>query len=204
MSGSMFMTWWWWVGAVAASTPGGSTPPRSCSGRGAGGRGRHGAGGRFGVSVRQARRYVGAGRGAGRVEVPRGERGVHRQAAGGAGRAGAGARAEHGATISAVVAAGVGRVPGAGPRRAVRAGERAGRWRRELVFDRHAAAELSVAYAHSGATAAGPHRRAGQEGGPPHDQRGDLRPGVLGPAEEGRDDRLADRGAARARRAAGA
>ena len=44
---------------------------------------------------------------------------------------------------------------------------------------------------HSGATTAGP-RSAGRPGRtrpPQHDQRGDLRPGVVGPAEEGRDDR---------------
>src|SRR6266536_3880009 len=40
------------------------------------------------------------------------------------------------------------------------------------------------------------------EGGPPDGQRGDLRPGVVGPAEEGPDDRVADGGAARARRQA--
>src|SRR6266511_1800787 len=72
-----------------------------------------------------------------------------------------------------------------------------------FVFERHAATDVSVAYA-----ILVPQRRArmraGQEGRPQHDQRGDLRPGVLGPAEEGRDDRLADGGAARARRAVGA
>ena len=68
-----------------------------------------------------------------------------------------------------------------------------------FVFDRHAATDLSVAYG-----ILVPERRARRSAGrpgrkdrPPHDQRGDLRPGVLGPAEEGRDDRVADRGAAR-------
>jgi hypothetical protein len=78
----------------------------------------------------------------------------------------------------------------------------------QFVFDRHAATDLSVAY-----TILVPQRRArvdraGQEGRPQHVQqhvqRGYLCPGVIGPAEEGRDDRLANGGAARARRAAGA
>jgi hypothetical protein len=68
----------------------------------------------------------------------------------------------------------------------------------EFVFDRHAAADMSVAYA-----IFVPQRRArtgwpGQDGGL-YDQRGDLRPGVFGPAEEGRDDRLTDRGVTRPR-----
>ena len=71
----------------------------------------------------------------------------------------------------------------------------------EFVFDRHAATDLSVAYAILVPARQARIERAGQEGRPRHDQRGDLRPGVLGPAEEGPDDRLADRGAARARRA---
>lgn len=61
-----------------------------------------------------------------------------------------------------------------------------------FVFDRHAAADLSVAYA-----ILVPQRRAriraGQEGRPPRDERGDLCPGVECPAEEGPDDRVADR-----------
>ena len=69
------------------------------------------------------------------------------------------------------------------------------------VFDRHAGADLSTAYA-----VLVPQRRArtGAAGGkePCDDERGDLRPGLLGPAEEGRDDRLADRRAARPRRKA--
>ena len=70
----------------------------------------------------------------------------------------------------------------------------------EFVFGRHAATELSVAYA-----ILVPQRRAraarpGQEGRTARDERGDLCPGLQRPAEEGRDDRVADRGAARARR----
>jgi hypothetical protein len=72
----------------------------------------------------------------------------------------------------------------------------------ECVFDRHAQADLQAAYA-----ILVPPRRARMgaaqaEGGPPCDQRGDLRPGVVGPAGEGPDDRVADGGAARARRQA--
>ncbi len=73
----------------------------------------------------------------------------------------------------------------------------------QFVFDRHAATDLSVAYA-----ILVPQRRAridrAEEGRPRNDQCGNLCQGVVGPAEKGRDDRLADRGAARARRAAGA
>jgi hypothetical protein len=73
----------------------------------------------------------------------------------------------------------------------------------EFVFDRHAATDVSVAYSILVPQRRARIARAGQEGQPPHDQRGDVCPGVFGPAEEKRDDRLADRGAARARRAAG-
>jgi hypothetical protein len=74
----------------------------------------------------------------------------------------------------------------------------------EFVFDRHAATDLSVAY-----TILVPQRRArveraAQEGRVRHDQRGDLCASVLSTAEERRDDRIANRGTARARRAAGA
>ena len=61
-----------------------------------------------------------------------------------------------------------------------------------FVFDRHAATDLSVVYA-----ILVPQRRArigaGQKGRPTDDQRGDLCPGVLGPAKERRDDRGAYR-----------
>jgi hypothetical protein len=71
----------------------------------------------------------------------------------------------------------------------------------EGVFDRYAQAELSAAYA-----ILVPQRRVRVptkpgEGGPPDGQRGDRRPGVVGPAENRSDDRLADGRAARARRA---
>jgi site-specific DNA recombinase len=73
----------------------------------------------------------------------------------------------------------------------------------EFVFDRHAATDLSVAYA-----ILVPQRRAriraGQEGRPPRDERGDLRPGIERPAEERRDDRVADSGIAGPCQAAGA
>ena len=72
----------------------------------------------------------------------------------------------------------------------------------EFVFDRHAATDLSVAYA-----ILVPQRRAsiraGQEGRPPRDERGDLRPGLQRPAEERRDDRVSDRGIAGPCQAAG-
>jgi hypothetical protein len=74
----------------------------------------------------------------------------------------------------------------------------------QFVFDRHAATELSVAYAILVPARQARIVRAGQEGRGQHDQCGDLRPGLVGPAEERRDDRVADGGAARARRAAGA
>jgi hypothetical protein len=72
----------------------------------------------------------------------------------------------------------------------------------EGVFDRHAQADLQAAYAILVPQRRARVRAAQAEGGPPDDQRGDLRPGVVGPAEEGPDDRVADGGAARARRAA--
>ena len=74
----------------------------------------------------------------------------------------------------------------------------------EFVFDRHAATDLSVAYAILVPQRRTRIGRAGQEGRPRNDQCGNVCPGVVGPAEEGRDDRLADRGVARARAAAGA
>src|SRR5258708_149289 len=74
----------------------------------------------------------------------------------------------------------------------------------ELVFGRHAAADLSAAYAILVPERRARVWRAGQEEGPRHDERGDLCPGLLGPAEAGPDDCLPDRGAAGAGRAAGA
>ena len=74
----------------------------------------------------------------------------------------------------------------------------------EFVFDRHAARDLSVAYAILVPQRRVRIERASEEGRTRNDQRGNLRPGVVGPAEEGRDDRLADGGAMRVRRAAGA
>ncbi|GAB5007750.1 hypothetical protein MAHJHV63_31640 [Mycobacterium avium subsp. hominissuis] len=73
----------------------------------------------------------------------------------------------------------------------------------EFVFDRHAATDLSVAYTILVSQRRARIERAGKEEGPRNDKRGNLCAGVFGPAEEGRDDRLADGGAARARRAAG-
>ncbi len=65
----------------------------------------------------------------------------------------------------------------------------------EYVFDRHAARDLSIAYG-----VLVPQRRLkiqnSQQGGEPHDHSGDLCPGIVGPAEEERDHRFADGGAA--------
>src|SRR5271169_5171067 len=148
--------------------------------------------GRFGVSVRQARRYADQARASGRAEVP-------------------GASVVFTVKLPAVLAGRerdhdlrrghprADRVPGAEPQKqSPQVNDRA--VETESVFGRHAATELSVAYA-----ILVPQRRAriraGQEGRPPRDQRGDLRPGLQCPAEEGPDDRVADRGIARARRA---
>src|SRR4029453_9040775 len=73
----------------------------------------------------------------------------------------------------------------------------------EFVFDPHAATDLSVAYAILVPQRRVRIARSGQEASLCHDECGDLRPGVLGPAEEGRHDRVPDRGAALPRRAVG-
>jgi hypothetical protein len=70
------------------------------------------------------------------------------------------------------------------------------------VFDRHAQADLQAAYAILVPQRRARGRAAQAQGGSPDDQRGDLRPGVVGPAENRPDDRLADSGAARVRCAA--
>ena len=73
----------------------------------------------------------------------------------------------------------------------------------EFVFDRHAAADLSVAYAILVPQRQARTRQARKhlEGSSDtHDECGDLRPGLFGPAETGPDDRVADRGAAGVRR----
>jgi hypothetical protein len=54
-----------------------------------------------------------------------------------------------------------------------------------FVFDRHAATDVSVAYAILVPQRRARIVRAGQKGRPPHDQRGDLCSGVVGPAEKG-------------------
>ena len=56
----------------------------------------------------------------------------------------------------------------------------------EFVFGRHAATELSVAYAILAPQRQARIVRSGQEGRPQHDERGDLCPGLQCPAEEGR------------------
>ena len=156
--------------------------------------------GRFGVSARQARRYADQARASGRAEVP--EASVVftvKLPAVLAGRVRAHAR-ESGTHDLRRGHARFDGVPGAGPQeQSPRVSDRA--VEAEFVFGRHAATELSVAYAILVPQRRARIVRACQEGRPPRDQCGDLRPGLQRPAEEGRDDRVADRGAARARRA---
>src|SRR6266571_2743094 len=131
--------------------------------------------GQFGCSVRQARRYAERAAQSGRVVAPQAATVFTvKLPAGLAGRVRAHAR-DAGVTISAVVA--------------------------QFVFGRHAGAEVSAAYAILVPARRARIARSGQEGRLPDDQRGDLRQGVLGPAEERPDDRLADSGVARARHA---
>ena len=76
----------------------------------------------------------------------------------------------------------------------------------QWVFHRHADVELSVVYDILVPQRSARLPRAGheQEAGPPHDDRSDLRQGVLGPAGQGRDDRLATGRGDQPRRTAGA
>jgi site-specific DNA recombinase len=64
----------------------------------------------------------------------------------------------------------------------------------ESVFDRHAATDLSVAYAILVPQRRARIARAGQEGRPQHDQRGDLRPGSS--ARQKKDETIASQTAA--------
>ena len=159
---------------------------------------------RFSVSARQARRYVDRPRRRGRWRFPR-PAWCSRSSCRPRWRCGcARTPTSSGSTISAVVtralteflqrAAGdAGRGERAGGRDGVRLRPPRG----------HGIVGGLRAYLVPDERPARPSCGAGQEGRPPRDQpdcqRGDLRPGLLGPAEEGRDDRLADRGAARAR-----
>ena len=200
MSGSTVMAWLVIVGSVLVSRLRVSMPlltcwrwawrgrrPRGCWRAGSGSR-------RAGMPVCRPGEGVGAGGGA------RVERGVHRQAARGAGRAGAGACARERDHDLRRGHARADRVSGARPQEQFpQVNDRA--VETEFVFGRHAATELSVAYAVLAPQRQARIARAGEEGRPPRDERGDLRPGLQCPAEEGRDDRVADRGAARARRA---
>ena len=157
--------------------------------------------GRFGCSPRQARRYVDQAAASGRVPVP--EASVVFTVKLPAGwRPGAGARPGLGADDLRRGGPGAGGIFRTGPQKPSPqvSGRLVGT---ECVFDRHGAADLSAAYAILVPQRRARIGRAGQEGRPQHDQRGDLRPGLQRPAEEGRDDRVADRGAARARRALG-
>ncbi len=73
----------------------------------------------------------------------------------------------------------------------------------EFVFDRLQAADLSAAYRILVPERPARAVRSGQEVSCADEQRSDLRPGVLGPAEGTTNDRVADRVAAQPRRAAG-
>ena len=103
MSSSMFMSWLVVVGLVAMCMPRGSTRPPSCWPPARGADAARELAVRFGLSQRQARRYVERAA-AGPVAVPQATVGVHRQAAGAAGGAGARTRRGTGRTISSVVA----------------------------------------------------------------------------------------------------
>ena len=146
--------------------------------------------GRFGVlaaagpALCRPGQCVGPGRGPGRANS------VHRPASGGAGRRGTGARP--GVRAHDLVGS-VRRWRSSWPcPQGPSAQVREPRVETEFVFGRHAAAELSVAYAILVPQRRASIARAGQEGRPPHDERGDLREGLQCPAEEGRDDRVAD------------
>jgi hypothetical protein len=70
--------------------------------------------------------------------------------------------------------------------------------RGESVFDRHAGADLSVVYGILVPQPPARTVRAGAEGVVYEQQQcGDLRPGVFGPAAQGRHDRVTDRGVTR-------
>jgi DNA invertase Pin-like site-specific DNA recombinase len=73
----------------------------------------------------------------------------------------------------------------------------------EFVFDRLQAAELSAAYRILVPERPSRSVRAGQEASRADEQRSDLCPGLLGPAEGAGDDPIPDRGASYARRTAG-
>ena len=101
----------------------------------------------------------GSGRGRRACGGARGERGVHGQAAGGAGQAGTGRCARARGTISAVVVRALTESV-AGPQRASPQVSDRAVGEPEFVFDRHAATDLSVAYAIPGP-------RRGPVSGPP-------------------------------------
>src|SRR6266581_4083061 len=147
--------------------------------------------GQFGCSVRQARRYAERAAQSGRVVAPQAAPAfTDKLPAGLAGR-GHHLRGR---------GAGAGGIPGPGPQKpSAQVSSRA--VEAQFVFGRHAGAEVSAAYAILVPARRARIARSGQEGRLPDDQRGDLRQGVLGPAEERPDDRLADSGVARARHA---
>ena len=147
--------------------------------------------GRFGCSVRQARRYAEQAARAGRAEVPQ-DTVVFtvKLPAGLAARVRAHAR-QAGLTHLRGGDPGAGGIPRPGSQEpSPQVNGR--RVEAEFVFDRHAATDLSVAYA-----ILVPQRRArtgrpGQEGHA-DDERGAVCTGLQRPAEEGPDHRVADR-----------
>ena len=156
--------------------------------------------GRFGVR-RGRRAAMSSAPSPVRCRGARSGRGVHRQAAGAARRSGAYACRRVGADHL------LGGRPGVGgflarTHRGVPAGERAGG--RDRVRLRSPGGRGTVGrLPHPGSRTAGAHRRARRGASPDDEQRGDLCPGVLGPAEGAGDDPIPDGGAARPRRAAG-
>ena len=158
--------------------------------------------GRFGCSPRQAHRYVQRAGRSGHVAVP-GPAAVFTvklpvplvaRVRDACRRVGAHAVRGGRAGVGGVLGAGASRASAPVSERVVET---------EFVFDRLQAAELSVAYRILVPERPSRSVRAGQEASRADEQRSDLCPGLLGPAEGAGDDRVADRGAARARRAAG-
>ena len=129
-------------------------------------------------------------------------RGVHRQAAGAAHRAGPCACRRVGADAVGGGRAGVGGVLGAGASTAsAPVSERV--VETEFVFDRLQAAELSAAYRILVPESTLARRARWSGSGPCDEQRSNLCPGLLGPAEAAGDDPIPERGASCARRTAG-
>src|SRR6476620_4474649 len=147
---------------------------------------------RFGCSPRPARTCFGA----------RAGRGGHRQTAGAAHHAGPDACRRVGADAVRGGRAGVGGILGADASRApAPVSERV--VETEFVFARLQAAALSAAYRILVPERPSRSVRAGQEASRADEQRSNLCPGLLGPAEGAADDPIPDRSVACARRTAG-